>query len=73
MELEKENIKQTNVGEQNLKEITFGGSKYLHSSDDEYDYLFGSENGVKVTLKFSKDKERNEKAMEGIKTFFSWL
>ena len=59
------------IGEQQ-NEIIFGGTKYIHKTDTEFDYLIdNSDNGVKVNLKFSKDKEKNLVAKNGLKTFFS--
>lgn len=72
--MEKENNVQTDVNVETPKEVTLGGSTYLHTSDEEWDYLVGkSDCGFKVTLKFTKDKEKHKKSMEAIKTFFSYL
>lgn len=71
--MEKEIKLQTDLDGDGAKEVMFGGRKYLHTSDEEYDYLVGIDNGIKVILEFTKDKEKNKKALEGIKTFFSWL
>lgn len=72
--MEKETNVQIDVNEEIPKVIMLGDSKYLHSSDEEFDYLVGEpENGVSVTLKFTKDEKKNEEALEGLKIFFSWL
>lgn len=57
------------------KEIVFGKTKYLHRVDHEYDYLIDdSGNKVKVNLRFTKSKEKNEYAKKALKAFFrdSW-
>lgn len=72
--MEKKNNMQTDMDNEIPKEVTLGNTTYLHTSDEEWDYLEGiNEDGIKVTLQFSKDKEKNARAMEGIKAFFSWL
>lgn len=72
--MEKEINMQTDMNAEIPKEIMFSGSKYLHSSDGEYDYLVREkENGIKVTLVFTNDVERHKKAMKSIKKFFSLL
>lgn len=72
--MEKENNVQNDVKEESPKEITFGNTKYLHTSDEEWDYLVGiNEDGIKMILKFTKDKEKHKKAMEAVQTFFSYL
>ncbi|MBB6445793.1 hypothetical protein [Bacillus benzoevorans] len=59
------------MGEQQ-NEVIFGGIKYIYKTDKEFDYLIDhSNNKVKVNLKFSKDKEKNLVAKNGLKTFFS--
>ena len=73
IELDKGDIKKDVANMSEGKEIVFGKSKYMHTSDKEYDYLLGEDKGIKFTFKFSKDKERNKTALEGIRTFFSWL
>lgn len=72
--MEKESKMQPDLKLENPKEITFGGFKYLHSSDKQYDYLFRkTDDGIKVTLQFTKDREKHEIAIKAIQTFFSWL
>lgn len=61
------------LNDDDIKEVIFGDCKYLHTSDEEYDYLIGQDNGIKIILEFTKDEEKNQKALEGIETFFSWL
>lgn len=56
-----------------VKEIIVGDYKYLYTSDEEYDYLVGQDNGIKIILEFTKDEENDKNALEGIETFFSWL
>lgn len=53
------------------KAIVFGETKYVHSADEENDYLLDdSDNKVKVNLTFSKSKVKNELAKKGLKAFF---
>ena len=61
------------LNDDNIKEVIFCDYKYLHTSDEEYDYLVGQDNGIKIILEFTKDKEKDKKALEGIETFFTWL
>lgn len=59
----------------NRQEIAFGDTKYVHRADHEYDYLIDdSSNKVKVNLRFTKSKEKNEYAKKALKAFFrdSW-
>lgn len=57
-----------------MKEIALGETKYLHKMDKEYDYLIdNSNNKVKVNLRFTKSKDKNELAKKGIKAFFSGI
>lgn len=59
------------IGGDKLGEITLGETKYLHKMDTEYDYLIdNSDNTVKINLKFTKNKEKNEMAKSGLKAFF---
>ncbi|PLR98280.1 hypothetical protein CVD19_06465 [Bacillus sp. T33-2] len=63
-----------NESGERLKEIVFGKTKYIHKTDTEYDYLIDkSNNKVKVNLTFTKNKEKNEKAKEGLRKFFSGI
>lgn len=63
-----------NSGGEKLEEIVLGKVKYLHKTDNEYDYLIdNSKNKVKVNLKFTKNKEKNELALNGLKTFFTGI
>lgn len=63
-----------NESGEKLKEIVLGNTKYLHKTDTEYDYLIDkSNNKVKVNLRFTKNKEKNEKAKEGLRIFFSGI
>jgi hypothetical protein len=63
-----------NKGGEKLDEIVFGNTTYLHKTDTEYDYLIdNSNNKIKVNLRFTKSKEKNEKAKEGIRAFFSGI
>lgn len=72
--MEKKNNVQTDVDNEIPKEVILGDTKYLHTSDEEWDYLVTTtDNGIKVTLKFTKDEEESKKAMEAIKRFFSLL
>lgn len=72
--MKKENNLQNGVNVEISQVIIFGGYKYLHSADEDYDYLFRkTEDGMEVTLQFTKDKEKHKEAMEAIQTFFSWL
>lgn len=74
MALKDENTKKASVNDDGAKEVTLGDKKYLHTSDEEWDYLVRTtDKGMKITLKFTKDEEKNKEALEGIKTFFSWL
>lgn len=55
-------------------EFILGKTKYLYNEDAEYDYLTDvSENKIKVDLRFSKDKVKNELARKALKKFFSEL
>lgn len=55
-------------------EIIFGKRKYLHKTDDEYDYLIDNTNNkIKINLKFTKDTAKNEEAINGLKTFFTGI
>jgi len=50
--------------------VTFNDRKYLKTESDNKTYLTDvSDNEVKVDLRFSKDKDRNEKAIKGVKRF----
>lgn len=72
--MEKENNLHNGVNVEISEVIIFGGYKYLHSSDEDYDYLSRkTEDGMEVTLQFTKDKGKHKAAMEAIHTFFSWL
>ncbi|MFC5541386.1 MAG: hypothetical protein C0P75_003375 [Bacilli bacterium] len=52
-------------------EMVIGGVKYLHKSDDGFDYLTDlSDNEVKIHLKFTKDEEKRKEARNALKTFF---
>lgn len=63
-----------NEGGEKLNEIVFGNTRYLHKTDTEYDYLIdNSSNKIKVNLRFTKSKEKNERAKEGIRAFFSGI
>jgi hypothetical protein len=63
-----------NTSKEKLNEIVIGNTKYLHSSDTEYDYLKdNSNNQIKVNLRFTKSKEKNEEALKGLKTFFTGI
>lgn len=74
IELDKGDIKKEAINESEDVLVPFRDSHYLYTSDEKYDYLVGkSEKGIKMILQFSRDKEKNERALEGIKTFFSWL
>ena len=53
------------------KIIILGETKYRHWTDKEYDYLVeDSDDKVKVHLKFTKNKEKNDWAKKGLKAFF---
>ena len=55
-----------------FNEVNIGEKKYIHRSDAEYDYLTDdSNNKIKVNLRFTKNKDKNEIAKNGLKTFFS--
>jgi len=57
---------------EHLSEIVIGDTKYLHKEDTDYDYLTDiSNHPVKVHLRFTKSREKNEEALNGLKTFFS--
>ena len=56
---------------QSLGETNLGGVKYLHKSDDQFNYLKDiSKNEVKIHLKFTKDPEKRSEAQHALKTFF---
>ncbi|WP_312098431.1 hypothetical protein [Niallia sp.] len=62
------------TGEECLKKITLGKTNYIHKTDEEYDYLINdSNNKIKITIKFTKDPEKNKLAMNGLKTFFTGI
>ncbi len=57
-----------------MQEIVLGGKKYLHKADNEKDYLIdNSDNKVKINITFSKDKQKNKEAIDGLKKFFTEL
>ncbi|HDR4913358.1 TPA: hypothetical protein ROY02_003806 [Bacillus cereus] len=63
-----------NTSGEMLEEIVFGKAKYLYRTDSEHDYLIdNSNNKVKVNLRFTKNKDKNEIAINGLKTFFSGI
>lgn len=60
------------LGGDEMKEIVFGETLYLHRMDEENDYLIdNSDNKIKVNLIFTKNREKNEMAKNGLKIFFS--
>ncbi|MFJ7747686.1 hypothetical protein [Peribacillus sp. NPDC097295] len=51
--------------------IVVGKAKYLHKTDEEYDYLMeDSSHKVKVSLTFTKSLEKNDLAKKGLTAFF---
>ncbi|PFM31012.1 hypothetical protein [Bacillus cereus] len=63
-----------NTNNEMMEEIVFGKVKYLYRTDSEHDYLIdNSNNKVKVNLRFTKNKGKNEMAKNGLKTFFSGI
>ncbi|WP_410989178.1 hypothetical protein [Bacillus cereus] len=63
-----------NTNNEMMEEIVFGEVKYLYRTDSEHDYLIdNSNNKVKVNLRFTKNKDKNEMAKNGLKTFFSGI
>lgn len=68
------NNHQWKSGEEKMKEVIIGNTKYIHKMGKDFDYLVdNSDNKIKVNLKFTKNKEKNEKAKDGLKTFFTEL
>lgn len=60
------------LGGDELNEVVLGRIMYLHKADEKYDYLMdNSDNKIKVNLIFTKNKEKNEMAKNGLKVFFS--
>lgn len=61
-------------GGEEMEEVFLGNKKYLYKSEDGKDCLLDhSDNGVKINISFSKNPEKNSKAREGLKHFFTDL
>lgn len=59
-----------NEGGEMLQEVVFGKKTYLYRTDTENDYLDDkSGKGIKVNLIFTKNKNKNAEAKQGIKVF----
>lgn len=53
-------------------EIIIGKTKYTHVVKNDKDYLIDISNKpIKINFRFTRDSEKNEKAKNGLKTFFT--
>ena len=50
-----------------------GNRKYIYKSDNDKDYLIRSNNGIKISISFTKNPNINKKAKEALKAFFKEL
>jgi hypothetical protein len=57
-----------------VQEVILDDKKYLYKEDKDRCYFIdNSNNGVKIDISFSKNPDKNKKAKDGLKSFFSEL
>lgn len=62
------------MGEEKKGEVILGETRYIYKSDEDKDYLVdNSNNRIRINLSFSKNPEKNKKAKDGLKVFFTEL
>lgn len=60
------------MGGDKLQEVTLGKTKYLYKYDQEKDYLIDtSNNPIKINIRFTRDKAKNDRAKKGLTQFFT--
>lgn len=62
------------MGEEKMEEVILGETRYIFKSDGDKDYLIDNSNSsIRINISFSKNQEKNKKAKEGLKAFFTEL